>query len=132
MVRSTSAPSAITTVPIARAMTSGRGPSRSNATATATAATTLTFIIPPASRTAIRPRQQRLQFTPKRTPCSTAAPTPGVSGAPQARHTANWRAFQVLSCRMPARSSAVPVAGGASRATEGHASSARAMALPSA
>src|SRR5213596_925200 len=61
---STTAPIVITAAPIARARRSGRGPSRSAAMATATAATTALFIIPPASRTAIRPTQHRLQFTP--------------------------------------------------------------------
>jgi uncharacterized protein YndB with AHSA1/START domain len=48
-------------------MSAGRGPSRSRTTAPATAATTATFIIPPTTSTAIRPRQHRLQFTPNRT-----------------------------------------------------------------
>ena len=121
----TSAPIAITTAPIARADSVGQGPSRSKETATATAATTATFIIPPTSRTAIRPRQHRLQFTPNRTPCRRVASAALLAGAPQARHTANWRAFHALTCTAPATSSAAPVASGANRATAGHWSPAR-------
>src|SRR5437773_1665307 len=105
------------TAPIARADSAGRGPSRSKETATATAATTATFIIPPTSRTVIRPRQHRPQFMPKRTPCSRQLAASPLAGARQARHTANWRAFHALTWTAPARSSAAPVASGDAAAT---------------
>jgi hypothetical protein len=91
-------PAAMTTTPATRAAYCGLGESRSTVIAALTTAMAPRSITPVARRIMMKPKQHRLQRTPKRRPCCQALRA--SSDDPQAgafRQCPSWRAFHAVS-----------------------------------